>query len=533
MDFSFMPLIIKAGRFMMPILWQNTLYAGIIFIIIWLVNTTLKIRSPQWQLALWLIVLIRLILPPDFSLPCSGRNLIARLPVVERFVQIFDFLNPNQRSVMIEQNDSLGVSGDDQLIPVENISRSWLFNKYQTDRFFAGSFFIWIMGTFIFLTIYLKKLIRFHVIVKKANIVENQNTQAILQEWCAQLKIKLKVRLVSSGQYLSPFTVGIIKPIIYLPQRTIDLENINHLESIIAHEICHIKRVDNLWIKLQSLLQIVYFFNPVVWYINSKISLSRECICDNMVLSSKKISAEIYGNGIMTVLKLNLFGAEGINVLPGFGSQRKKLMYRLNNLKGTKMKAKYQSLLIVGTLFFLGILFLPMTQNALDDQTDRSITATQVIAGENDINSKNLKSIQKEDIDFAVPIKKGSVSAPYGNMNDPYTQKIVHHNGIDIAAPIGTEIYAAAAGTVKIAASEKGPGKHILLQHDNGYQTFYSHCDSLLSQKGQQIKSGEVIAYVGQTGKATGPHLHFEIRKDGQPQDPQKLINFEELKVVK
>ncbi len=533
MDFSFMPLIIKAGRFVMPFLWQNTLYAGITFIIIWLAIAIFKIRSPQWQLALWSIVLIRLILPPDFSLPYSGRNLIGKLPIVERFVQIFDFLNPNQRSVMIEQNDFLGVSGDDQLIATENTSKSWILNKSQADLFFAGLFLTWIIGTLIFLVTYLKKLIRFHVIVKKANTVENQNAPAMLQEWRAQLKIKRKVRLVSSGRYLSPFAIGIIKPIIYLPQSSVDLENKHHLASIIAHEICHIKRWDNLWLKIQSLLQIIYFFNPVVWYVNSKISLSRECTCDSMVLSSKRISATNYGNGILTVLKLNLFGAEEINVLPGFGSQRKKLMYRINNLKGTKMKGKYQSLLVFGTLFVLGLFLLPMAENALDDPVNQSISTTQVIAAENNTTSRDAKSLQKEDIDFAVPITKGKVSAPYGNMKDPYKQKIVHHNGIDIAAPIGTEVYAAADGNVEIAASEKGPGKHILLQHDNGYQTFYSHCDSLLAQKGQQVKSGEVIAYVGQTGKATGPHLHFEIRKDGQPLDPQKLINFEKLKVVK
>ena len=129
-----------------------------------------------------------------------------------------------------------------------------------------------------------------------------------------------------------------------------------------------------------------------------------------------------------------------------------------------------------------------------------------------------------------MPLKKGRVSARYGNMKNPYTQKIMHHNGIDIAAPKGTEIYAAADGKVEIASDKKGPGKHILLQHDNGYQTFYSHCDSLLVQQGQQVKSGEVIAYVGETGKATGPHLHFEIRKDEKPQNPEEYLDFKNLK---
>lgn len=531
MNFSFMQFMVKSGRIVIPFLWQNTLYAGVIFGIIWFVFAIFKIRSPHWHFALWLLVLIRLILPPYFSLPYSGRNLIVKLPVAERFVHIFDFLNPDRQTAVIDPGSFHGISGDDQLIQAESISEIWALNKSQADLIFVGLFLTWIFGSFIFLTIYLKKLIRFHIIVKKANTVEDQIAQAILQEWCTLLKIKHKIRLVSSGEYLSPFTIGIIKPIIYLPQSTVDLKNNIHLESIIAHEICHIKRLDNLWIKIQSVLQIIYFFNPVVWYVNSKISLSRECICDSMVLSSNRISATKYGNGIMTVLKLNLFGAEEINVLPGFGSQRKNLMYRINNLKGTKMKEKYQSLLMFGTFFILGILFLPMAENALDEQANQSITATHLIAAESNININNSNLLQKDENDFAMPINKGKVSARYGNMKDPYTQKIVHHNGIDIAAPKGTEIHAAADGKVEIAANEEGPGKHILLQHENGYQTFYSHCDSLLVQKGQQVKSGEVIAFVGETGKATGPHLHFEIRKDGKPLDPQEFLDFKALKI--
>jgi murein DD-endopeptidase MepM/ murein hydrolase activator NlpD len=235
----------------------------------------------------------------------------------------------------------------------------------------------------------------------------------------------------------------------------------------------------------------------------------------------------------VTVLKLNLFGAEEINVLPGFGSQRKKMLYRIKNLKGTTMKGKHQSFLIFGTLLFLVIFFLPMAGNVLNKPVRQFNSNFQILAAENSFSSNDEISFQKEDFEFALPLKTGKISARFGNMKDPYNKKIVHHNGIDIAAPIGAEIFAAADGIVEIAAEEAGPGKHILLQHEDDYQTFYSHCDSILVQKGQHVKSGEIIAHVGTTGRSTGPHLHFEIRKNSEPKNPQEYLDFNLLKTVK
>lgn len=124
-------------------------------------------------------------------------------------------------------------------------------------------------------------------------------------------------------------------------------------------------------------------------------------------------------------------------------------------------------------------------------------------------------------------------SVGFENMKNPFTKKIVHHNGIDIAAPNGTEVYAAAKGKVKSAVVDyeknKGPGKHIVIQHTARFETFYSHLDDVLVKEGQEIKAGEIIGKVGTTGMSTGNHLHFEIRQNGEVQDPKNYIDFKEL----
>ncbi len=94
------------------------------------------------------------------------------------------------------------------------------------------------------------------------------------------------------------------------------------------------------------------------------------------------------------------------------------------------------------------------------------------------------------------------------------------HGGIDLGAPEGTKIYAAAGGTVQLADSAPDYGNYIILQHENGLQTLYAHCAVLFCVQGDAVQCGECIALVGSTGDSTGPHLHFEVRQNGERRDP-------------
>lgn len=100
------------------------------------------------------------------------------------------------------------------------------------------------------------------------------------------------------------------------------------------------------------------------------------------------------------------------------------------------------------------------------------------------------------------------------------------HTGLDIGAPSGTAIKAAAGGTVTFSGWKGSYGKMIVISHGNGIQTYYAHCSSLLVSSGQTVSAGQVIAKVGSTGRSTGPHLHFEIRVNGSSINPQSYIGY-------
>ncbi|MBA2498212.1 MAG: M23 family metallopeptidase [Chitinophagaceae bacterium] len=115
----------------------------------------------------------------------------------------------------------------------------------------------------------------------------------------------------------------------------------------------------------------------------------------------------------------------------------------------------------------------------------------------------------------------GRIASGFGYRIDPIYKTIKLHAGLDFTGPTGTPIYATADGTVKTASfSNSGYGNHVIINHGYGYETLYGHMSKIKSRNGQKVKRGEVIGYIGSTGKSTGPHLHYEVRKNGQKIDP-------------
>ncbi len=113
------------------------------------------------------------------------------------------------------------------------------------------------------------------------------------------------------------------------------------------------------------------------------------------------------------------------------------------------------------------------------------------------------------------------IASGFGYRIDPVYKTIKLHAGLDFAAPQGTPIYATADGTISISGfSEGGYGNHVVINHGYGYETLYGHMLKVKARAGQHIKRGEIIGYVGSTGKSTGPHCHYEVHKNGQKLDP-------------
>jgi murein DD-endopeptidase MepM/ murein hydrolase activator NlpD len=125
---------------------------------------------------------------------------------------------------------------------------------------------------------------------------------------------------------------------------------------------------------------------------------------------------------------------------------------------------------------------------------------------------------------FSWPVT-GTITSPFGWRTNPFGGGPEFHQGLDIAAPMGTTVTAAAGGTVIMAQWYGGYGNYILIDHGGSYSTGYGHLSAMYVSPGQSVQRGQAIGAVGSTGQSTGPHLHFEVRIAGKPVDPAPRLH--------
>ena len=125
---------------------------------------------------------------------------------------------------------------------------------------------------------------------------------------------------------------------------------------------------------------------------------------------------------------------------------------------------------------------------------------------------------------FVYPVMGPRLSSDFGVRKHPIRKVRRHHDGIDLAAPVGAPIRAIANGQVMFADPHGGYGKYIVLRHPDGFTSHYGHCDTMEVAPGASVLAGQIIGTVGSSGLSTGPHLHFEIRRDGAAQDPERYL---------
>jgi len=142
-----------------------------------------------------------------------------------------------------------------------------------------------------------------------------------------------------------------------------------------------------------------------------------------------------------------------------------------------------------------------------------------------DLEAKLLQqSVLKDTLPNSSPVAAAFNSSSYGWRIDPFNGNKAFHEGLDFTAATGTPIYAAAGGIVSTAEQTPDYGKIVKIDHGSGLETRYAHASRLMVKAGDRVEKGQKVAEVGSTGRSTGPHLHYEIRLNGNPLDPRKYL---------
>lgn len=157
------------------------------------------------------------------------------------------------------------------------------------------------------------------------------------------------------------------------------------------------------------------------------------------------------------------------------------------------------------------------------------------VSGQIDRKSERLSALESTLMDKQLyaavhpagwPTDGGWMSSGFGVRADPFTGRTAFHEGVDIASRFGSQIKAMGGGVVSFAGEKEGYGIAVEINHGNGYTTRYAHCKTILVRVGDRVTKGQDIALVGTTGRSTGPHLHFEVLRDGKAINPSSFLKI-------
>lgn len=492
-------LLDAAGSVILPLLGRELLYSTILCLVIVVAARMMKSWSPYWHLGLWTILLMRLVLPPNLSSPVSGRrafDYLADTPFYKRVAESFGYA-PNVPFIAADgERFSDSSAGSASLYWGESNA------PVQAIPYAGALFFLWSSGATLCAAAYLRQWLKYRRYIRQASPVTQSDLLRLVEEFRSRFSLRRSIRLVTSDRTLTPFTSGLLRPVIYLPESLIRLQAQESISAVIAHEIAHIKRSDAFWLLLQHLLHCVYFFHPVVWFANHRIHDAREQICDQLAIATCRMSPSSYGYSLLFVVKLRLFGDEGVKLLPAFSSQYKTIRDRIRRLPQSATLTKRRRRLIDALLLLAALLLLPMAQDV------SSLTTGFLLSPFEGEQRTSFQALQQR------------VVTPYGVWTKETLSYPHRHAGIDLRAMSDEPVYAVSPGEV-VRVSYKSP-KTIIVKHDPPQQqpfyAVYGNINNVQVNAGDRVETttqlGRIAAlpeYLHTNGR-NSELLHLEIR---------------------
>lgn len=318
---------------------------------------------------------------------------------------------------------------------------------------------------------------------------------------------------------VSPMLAGLVRPVLLLPRhlRTFDP---GQQQLIVAHELAHWQRRDHWWLHASLLLQTVFWFNPALKALAGGLSHAQELGCDRQVLACRPAAARRdYAAALVTQLKVQQGAAMALSA-PFGGAGAAALAERIGQLRlpdlggATRLAGTGKAALgaccaaVIGAAMLLQPAF---AWRAPALSAAASIAAAAILPV------------------WQAPLSHVKVNSPYGERaRKPAPQASPFHRGVDLSARRGTPLLAPADGIVAestdLYQGQAKFGKVIVIDHGGGLRSMYAHLDQRTVSAGDAVTAGQAIGKTGNTGKTTGPHLHFEVAQDGRHIDPQRLV---------
>ncbi|WP_116366551.1 M23/M56 family metallopeptidase [Parahaliea mediterranea] len=342
---------------------------------------------------------------------------------------------------------------------------------------------------------------RYRAVMAQAAPVADARLQDCLARWCRRYGIRRGVRLCSSDAADTAFTLGVLRPQVFLPRRFLRALDAGELDAVLAHELAHVKRLDDLWIRLQALFQSLFFFCPPSWFMSRNTYLWREHSCD--ALAASFLGAKRYGSALLQVARIQPGRAAGHHHQLALPVGADFLHSRIRNLATPRSRASHWFAGAVALLLLLVVslltAFRPLQDKVLDlAESERLLAALQPMS----------------------PVAGATLSGGYvhGTVSRcmlPLTRAKAHA-GMDFSPAADRSVRVVAAGTVESVVHGVGSymGTILKVRHHGGVTSSYAHLAAASATVGQNLAAGAPVGSV-----ATGANLHFELRYGGRALD--------------
>jgi murein DD-endopeptidase MepM/ murein hydrolase activator NlpD len=321
-----------------------------------------------------------------------------------------------------------------------------------------------------------------------------------------------RLTVMETSAAISPMLVGVRRPLLLLPRHLRDFSAAQQ-QMIIAHELHHWRARDPLCLGMSTVLQTIFWFNPSLRWMHARMEWALELSCDQQVLAGRpQQQRKQYAQALLLQWKAQTAAMPSAGVAFG-GIDGATAAARIRHLQQTALPALNRAVVCgvsasMAALLAAGFLLQPV----LAVQPDQP-AAVAGIDG------------PPADTAWRYPLETMRVSGFFGVMRDV---SATPHQGIDIAAPKGTPVHASAAGTVIAAGplieNDGRYGTAVIIDH-GAQRSLYAHLNSVAVKIGARVEAGQPIGAVGESGFATGPHLHFEIRQGERAIDPATRLS--------
>jgi beta-lactamase regulating signal transducer with metallopeptidase domain len=337
----------------------QSLYAGVVAAVVWLLVTALRINNPRWLLALWSLVLLRLVVPVDLASPLSLRAVVGWAGASLAIAADLPDTMARGAAAHIAQ-PALTLAPVLAPTDVQEAARS------------APPPILWplvamTIWALVVTGVVLIVLAQTRAVRRRINMTSEATDPALLEavsQWRQRLRVEAPVCLKIGVDPVGPFTLGVVRPVIYLPRRLALGLNAADLDAVIGHEMAHIAARDWIWLLGERLLLIMFFFHPLVWLAVSRLHDARETLRDQQAIEASRLSPQRYLGGLLSAIRLQSHATQPLLLAaPALGAPAERLKQRILWLKGANPMKPLHKLALAATTLLLAVTVLPLAQS--------------------------------------------------------------------------------------------------------------------------------------------------------------------------